>query len=70
MWMASNYGIIRFDRKDESFRQFGMADGIQNFEYNAVMPRLKMVHYFLADCLEQIILIQIHLETIQISLWY
>ena len=35
MWMSSNYGIIRFDPKTETFRQFGMADGIQNFEYNA-----------------------------------
>ncbi|MFL3015820.1 MAG: SpoIIE family protein phosphatase [Candidatus Neomarinimicrobiota bacterium] len=35
LWMSSNYGIIRFDPKTEKFRQFGMADGIQNFEYNA-----------------------------------
>jgi len=34
MWMPSNYGIIKFDPKTETFRQFGMADGIQNFEYN------------------------------------
>ena len=33
--MSSNYGIIRFDPKTESFRQFGIADGIQNFEYNS-----------------------------------
>ena len=35
LWMSSNYGIIRFDPKSESFRQFGIADGIQNFEYNS-----------------------------------
>ena len=35
MWMSSNYGILKFNPKTEDFRQFGMADGIQNFEYNA-----------------------------------
>ncbi|MAE80635.1 MAG: hypothetical protein CL695_03515, partial [Chloroflexi bacterium] len=34
MWMSSNFGIIKFNPDEESFRQFGMADGIQNFEYN------------------------------------
>mgnify|MGYP001238139806 CR=1 FL=1 len=34
MWMSSNYGILKLNPKDETFRQFGMADGIQNFEYN------------------------------------
>ena len=34
MWMSSNYGILKFNPETEAFRQFGMADGIQNFEYN------------------------------------
>ena len=35
MWMSSNYGIIKFNPKNETFRQFGMADGTQNLEFNA-----------------------------------
>ena len=35
MWMPSNYGILKFNPETEEFRQYGMADGIQNLEYNS-----------------------------------
>ncbi len=34
MWMSSNFGIIKLDIKTGEFRQFGMADGVQNLEFN------------------------------------
>ena len=35
LWMSSNYGIIKMNPKNMMFRQYGLADGIQNFEYNS-----------------------------------
>jgi len=35
MWMSSNYGIIKMNPNKIAFRQYGLADGIQNFEYNS-----------------------------------
>ena len=34
MWMSSNFGIIKLNPKTGEFRQFGMADGVQNLEFN------------------------------------
>ncbi|WP_394747750.1 ligand-binding sensor domain-containing protein [Spongiimicrobium salis] len=35
VWFTSNAGLTRFDPHTESFRYFGMEDGIQNAEFNA-----------------------------------
>ncbi|MDO6472332.1 two-component regulator propeller domain-containing protein [Maribacter sp. 1_MG-2023] len=34
LWMGTNDGLVRFDPKNNSFKQFGIADGIQSKEFD------------------------------------
>ena len=35
LWLSSNKGICRFDHENETFKSYGLADGIQSNEFNA-----------------------------------
>lgn len=35
LWLGTNKGLARFDKKDGSFKNFGLYDGIRNDEFNA-----------------------------------
>jgi ligand-binding sensor domain-containing protein len=34
LWLSSNKGVLRFDPKTETCRQYGLTDGLKTNEFN------------------------------------